>query len=649
MGRQAIAIWEPDVMATIDEALAIALANHRADRYAEAAALYRRILDVDASNADALHLLGLIEGQAGRVDLCRDLIGRALQTNPWLLEARLNLGNLLQAAGRGAEAAASWHRVLAIAPGHASAWQRLGVLNHGRGSAGTQQALRALSRAVQLDPTLADAHHDLGLTLRHAGRIDEAIASYTRAIATKAEFPLAHMNLANALLERGDATQARASLQQALAIIPASPECWYNLGNATHAMGDALGALACYRRADKLGLGLARTRVAAVLSDLGQFAEAEATLLKSLPLEGSEVSVAIEMLTDTLIRAGRLGDARGLLLRLASIPLNGVLYTGECLTGLAALDLQEGQPRVAAERLARVTGDSGWLFTVKSLAALHSTLAEQGLRLQRTAVTGTAQLRPRIMSSTLASKGRFAHNVLEYILLRLYAEKYGYRLETPDWVGGSFFELNDPPPSGPLPPWLFPGRTINGLITGDLSRPPPFNRDILSPLFLLEHKETYRARVQSWLRPRRVWAPYLEPALERLRTTGNTLVALHIRRGDFVTFKYPITETAWYVAWLQELWPQLDRPVLYLASDDLASVRDAFAQFQPLTRADVAVPWPGLEFLQDFHVLMNADIVGISAASGFSQLAARLNTRARLYFEPDMEAGTIRPFQPWTL
>ena len=47
-------------------------------------------------------------------------------------------------------------------------------------------------------------------------------------------------------------------------------------------------------------------------------------------------------------------------------------------------------------------------------------------------------------------------------------------------------------------------------------------------------------------------------------------------------------------------------------------------------------------------MLTQADVVGISAASGFSQLAARLNRRARLFVEPDVEARRIRPFRPWT-
>ncbi|MBK3737004.1 hypothetical protein GAY29_28815, partial [Azospirillum brasilense] len=53
-------------------------------------------------------------------------------------------------------------------------------------------------------------------------------------------------------------------------------------------------------------------------------------------------------------------------------------------------------------------------------------------------------------------------------------------------------------PSAPAPGGASPG-------TGPRRGPLCADRDILSPLFLFEHKRDYRQRVQSWLRPRRVW------------------------------------------------------------------------------------------------------------------------------------------------
>ncbi|MCM8738504.1 tetratricopeptide repeat protein [Azospirillum sp. A1-3] len=625
--------------------LATALEHHRAGRLVEAEALYRRVLDSDETEVNALHLLGLVLRRSGRLEDGLALIGRALRLNPEFLEARLNRANILGEAGRAAEAAAEWRRLVLLAPAWATAWHGLGGALDRQGSAKLAEAVAALRRAVRLQPGTGQLHHDLGLALRHAARLDEAIASQRNAVAVEPGLVPAQMNLGSALLERGGESEAAVALQRASALAPDSAECWYNLGHAHHGAGDLAGAALAYKRSADAGLGIAVTRFARALADLGRQDEAERVLLDSLGAPGVPVPETLELLAQILLRHNRLGEARALFHKLAETPLAGVRHLGECLTALAAVDLAEGDPHAASARLAQVQGDHGWFFTVKSLAALQTSLADTGLRLRRPAA---GRPRPRITSSTLANRGRFAHNALEYVLLRLYAEQFGYVLETPDWVGGAFFDINDPPQSGPLPPLLFPRHRLNDWITGRAADPPLADRDLLSPLFLFEHKEIYRERVQSWLKPRPVWAPWLDPAVERLRAGGSTVVAIHIRRGDFVTFGYPITETDWYLAWLREIWPRIERPVLYLASDDLAAVRGAFAEFRPLVRADVAPDWPGLDYLQDFHVLTQADIVGISAASGFSQLAARLNRRARLFVEPDVETRRIRAFKPWS-
>ncbi|MFM2042451.1 MAG: hypothetical protein RLY86_1027 [Pseudomonadota bacterium] len=653
-------------MAGIEEMLAVAVAEHRAGRTGTSVALYRRVLAIDPDNANALHLLGLTERQAGRRAAAIALVRRALARMPDLLDARLNLANMLREDGDLPGARAQWKAVLAADPAHAAALFLLATHAAGQGGAGRSFAIAAMRRVLRLAPTMAEAHNALGLFLRQEDQVDAAIACQRNAIAHRPGFLPAWMNLGNALLDAGDTVGAVRALRTALAILPDSPECWFNLGNAHYRTADLDAALACYRRSEMLGLGVARARVVAVLVEQGQDAAAEAALGRYLPLDGTDVATCIELLHQMLVRAGRQAEARHLFTRLAGVPLAGRVYPVECRTALAALDLAEGDAAAAVARLDGIRSDNCWFFTVRSLAALRRSLEERGAGQGSPGEDGPGEdgpglhgsiwdrpanpdpTRPRLTSSTLGNRGRFAHNALEYVLLRLYAEKHGCTLETPDWVGGAFFDLDDPRPAGPLPSWPFGRHVLNGLLTGERQSPPVVDRDVLSPLFLFDYKIAYRDRVWSWLRPRACWSPWIAPAVAALRAGGRTVVAIHIRRGDFLHYGYPVTETGWYVDWLHDLWPTLDRPVLYLASDDLPAVRQAFAAFAPVTVADVAPPWPGLDYLQDFHVLTQADIVGISAASGFSQLAARLNDVASLCVQPDVEAGRIRPFIPWT-
>ncbi|MFV3126454.1 tetratricopeptide repeat protein [Niveispirillum sp. KHB5.9] len=633
-------------MKTTSDLLAAALADHRAGHVDRAAAAYRQLLESDPANADALHLLGLTERQAGRLDQGLALVRHALTHAPDKVEARLNLGNMLAAKGDAEAAQAQWRAVLALDPSYAAAWHALGAASAGHGGAGRPAAIRALRRAAALTPDQAEIHHDLGLLLRQDDRNDEAIACQRRALSIQPGLLGAWMSLGNALLEQGETTEADAALKRAISLSPGRPEIWFNLGNLRYRMADLEAALACYRRSAQLGLAAARARVVAVLVDQGQDADAEAALVSYLPLDGTDVSACLEMLYLLLVRGGRRMEARAIFTRLETAPLAGRIYPVECRTALSALDLEDGDPATAAARLEGLQSDNCWMFTIRSLAALERTRRQQGWHWQRPANPDPA--RPRLASSTLGNRGRFAHNVLEYVLLRLYAEKHGGVLETPDWVGGAYFELDDPAPSGPLPPWPFGRRVLNGFVTGERQGDAPLDRDALSPLFLYDYPVELRDRVRSWLRPRPQWAPWIDPPVDALRAVGNTVVAIHIRRGDFLRYGYPITETQTYVDWLRDLWPTLDKPVLYLASDDIPGVRAAFREFRPVTLHDAGPAWPGLEFLQDFHVLTQADIVGISAASGFSQLAARLNERARLCVEPDMETGGIKPFVAWT-
>ena len=58
-------------MATIPEALAIAIQHHQAGRLQAAEQIYRQILAVEPNHADAIHLLGVIAHQAGKHEDCR--------------------------------------------------------------------------------------------------------------------------------------------------------------------------------------------------------------------------------------------------------------------------------------------------------------------------------------------------------------------------------------------------------------------------------------------------------------------------------------------------------------------------------------------------------------------------------------------------
>ncbi|MDI6827925.1 MAG: tetratricopeptide repeat protein, partial [Armatimonadota bacterium] len=66
------------------------------------------------------------------------------------------------------------------------------------------EAMREYREAIRLDPTLAEAHSNLGVILKDLGKLDEAIKEYREAIRLDPALGEAHNNLAIALYLKGD-------------------------------------------------------------------------------------------------------------------------------------------------------------------------------------------------------------------------------------------------------------------------------------------------------------------------------------------------------------------------------------------------------------------------------------------------------------
>ncbi|MDH4043990.1 MAG: tetratricopeptide repeat protein [Gemmatimonadota bacterium] len=98
---------------------------------------------------------------------------RALQLNPDLPEALINLGRLLQAQSRLHEAEDFYRRARTVQPDLAVAAFNLGTALDEQGR--TQEAIDAYLAAVDVDPGFADAHYNLSGLYEQAGN---AVAAF---------------------------------------------------------------------------------------------------------------------------------------------------------------------------------------------------------------------------------------------------------------------------------------------------------------------------------------------------------------------------------------------------------------------------------------------------------------------------------------
>ena len=180
-------------MIDIPEALAIAVRYHQAGQLQAADEIFRRILAVDPSDADAWNLLGVLQVQRGRSDVGVQYIRRALALRPDWAEALFNLGWALREEKKSEEAAGCLRRALELKPEYVEAHDTLGVVLQEQGK--LAQAVAFHRRALELNPDYAAAHNNLGMVLLAQGNVDEAVACYRRAFELRPDVGRAHSAL----------------------------------------------------------------------------------------------------------------------------------------------------------------------------------------------------------------------------------------------------------------------------------------------------------------------------------------------------------------------------------------------------------------------------------------------------------------------
>ena len=246
----------------------------------------------------------------------------------------------------------------------------------------------------------------------------------------------------------------------------------------------------------------------------------------------------------------------------------------------------------------------------------------------------------RVQMRSLGQNGQFGNQLLQYAFVRLYAQQHDLVAEFPDWIGRDIFDCDDPFPTTKLPNVNEAEVDLFGSLeerTGQVFA----DRDI-SGYFCGSTKEwsAWRFEFCALFAPGQKVKSLLARALDRLQSRGKTIVAIHLRHGDFGYGRFWVAPSSWYIAWLQSLWQKLERPVLYIASD-LAGPHAEFAEFSPLSADQLGVVIPGVNFLVDHHIMRHADHLAISNSS-FSFTAAMLNEKAQSFLRPEPKSPRSR-------
>ncbi|AFL72918.1 tetratricopeptide repeat protein [Thiocystis violascens] len=324
----------------------LALSHYRAGRLDVAESLYRAILALDESHAEAHHNLGIIDLQRDRLEPGLTHLRRALALAPeiggyWLslaegllmaqqpeearsvieraraigldtpdaraLRQRLVTKKISNAPAPRAQATAiplaRQERVVALLqrgqlvegetaarkltkryPSDAFGWRALGTLLFKRDD--YQGALTMLQKALSIDPHHAECLNTLGNALNNLGRAREAIDCFNRALEIDPDYAAAHNSKGVALKDLNRMEEAIACYRRALALAPDLAEAHNNLGAAFKGVGRLDEALECHRQALAINPRYAEaySNLGGALQGLGRLDESIAAYERSLQL-----------------------------------------------------------------------------------------------------------------------------------------------------------------------------------------------------------------------------------------------------------------------------------------------------------------------------------------------------------------------------
>jgi Flp pilus assembly protein TadD len=212
--------------------------------------------------------------RAGRAAEAAGIYRQFIALRPDVVEARVNLANLLGVMGAHTDAEAAYREALVLRRDLPEA--RFGLANALRAQGRLEESVAAYRALLVLDTNNSGAVYNLGSALQALGQTDQAFTAFSRVVALKPDFAQAHNNLGILHYDRAEWEQALACFVTALRLQPGFFKARNNQGMALHKLGRRAEAEAAFREAIRLKLDHVESfdNLSAILLEIGRTEEA---------------------------------------------------------------------------------------------------------------------------------------------------------------------------------------------------------------------------------------------------------------------------------------------------------------------------------------------------------------------------------------
>ena len=237
-------------MMSVDKAMQIATQLLDEGKLTDAETILNRILANNPSHAYALHLLGIIAYQVGKISLGIQLIEQAIQSNPNVALFHSNLGEMYRKLKATHLSIQYGQYAVALDPNSPTALSNLGIAYYD--DKRYEQAEKCHKQALAINPRLSCSLNNLGSIYNAYDKTKQAIEFYQAAISASPQFVEPFNNLGVLLMQQQEFKQALDYLRHTIHLAPNYADAYCNLGLTLLGLEQCENALVHFEKARQL-------------------------------------------------------------------------------------------------------------------------------------------------------------------------------------------------------------------------------------------------------------------------------------------------------------------------------------------------------------------------------------------------------------